>query len=116
MMAVNDSAVQLGSDLVELVAEMRHLIGAVFIAGDDLVDRIDDDRRVILLLRPADQLGRQLIHGDRLSSQVPDVDIFQMVGTDAQRCVHIVEAMKAARPVQFEIAVEYIAPSALKRL
>lgn len=45
---------------IELVAEMCHLIGTVFISGDNLIDRIDNDREVVFLGRPANKLCASL--------------------------------------------------------
>lgn len=83
MMAVDDGAVQLGANLVELVAEMGHLVGAVFVTSDDLINGVDDDSRVILLRGPADELRRQLVHRDGFAPQFPNVDIGDVVGRPA---------------------------------
>ena len=58
MVTVNDSAAKLRADLVELVAEMSHLVGAVFITRDDFVDGVNDDGHVIRFLRPGNDFGR----------------------------------------------------------
>ena len=55
VVAVDHGTAQLRADLVELVAKMRHLIGAVLVAGDDLVNGVDDDSDVLLFLGTADQ-------------------------------------------------------------
>lgn len=116
VMAVNHGAFQLFRYFVKLVAEMSHLVSTVLITGDDLVNRVDDHRRVILLGRPADKLRRQLVHGDSLPSKIPYVDISQILRREGKRFIHIPETMQAGRPVQFQIAVKHIALSALECL
>ena len=54
MMAVYDRAAKLCADLIELVAEVCHLISAVLIAGDDLINWVDDDSDVVFLGSPSD--------------------------------------------------------------
>ena len=44
MMTVDRGASGTGADPVELVTERTHIGSVVLIAGNDLVDRIDDDR------------------------------------------------------------------------
>ena len=61
-MTVNHRTAQLGTNLIELIAEVGHLIGAVLVAGNDLVDRVNDDRCVVLLFCSADQLRSKLVH------------------------------------------------------
>ncbi|MNC07292.1 hypothetical protein D3C75_548350 [compost metagenome] len=99
-MAVNDAGAELRRDLVELVREVGHLVGAILVAGEHLVNRIDNNGNVVLLGRPPDQLRRQLIHWHRLAPQVPDIDITDMPAGEAQGCIHILETVQAARPVK----------------
>ena len=106
MVTVDDGAVQLGADLVELVAEVGHLVGAVFVACDDLINRVDDDGRVVLLGCPADELRRQLVHGDGFAAQLPDVDVGNVVGWPSQGVVYVFKAVQTARPVQFQVDVQ----------
>ena len=68
VMAVDHGHAQLRADLIELITEIGHLVCTVLITCDDLVDRIDDDGNVILLGSPADEHGRQFIHGPGLAS------------------------------------------------
>ena len=61
-MAVDNRTPQLGTDQVKLITEFCHLVSGVFIAGNDLVDRVDDDRQVLLLLCPVNQFWSQTVH------------------------------------------------------
>lgn len=101
MVTVDDGAVQLGADLVELIAEVGHLVGAVFVTSDDLINWVDDDGRVVLLGCPTDELRRQLVHRDGFAAQFPNVDIGNVVGRPSQGVIHVLEAVQTARPVQF---------------
>lgn len=106
-MAVDRRAGEFGADLVELVAEVGHLLRAVFIARNDLVDRVDDDRQIPLVPRPADELRSELVHREALPAQVPDVDIPDVRRRDLHRGVYVPEAVETARPVQLQIHIEY---------
>ena len=79
-MAVDYSAAQVCTNLVKLIAKIGHLVRAVLVAGDDFVDRINDDGNVIFLGSPANQLGRQLVHGHGLAAQVPDIYVGNIFG------------------------------------
>ena len=109
VVAVDHRTAQLGAHLVELVAKMRHLIGAVLVAGDDLVDGVEDDGGVAFLTRPADELGGQLVHGDGSTAQVPDVNVPQVLRGQAEGSIHILEAVQAGGPVQLEVDVQHFA-------
>ena len=87
---------QLRTNLVELVAEIRHLVSTVLITGDDLVYRVDDDNVVIFLFRAPDQFRRQFVHGYGLASQVPDINVSEVLCGDPERFVDILEAVQAA--------------------
>ena len=76
MMTVHERAAHLCTDQVELVPEIRHIRCGIFVAGDDFVDRVDDDQCISLALGAPYNDGRQLVHWYRLTSKVPDVDIF----------------------------------------
>ena len=107
VVAVDHGAAQLSTHLVELVAEVRHLVGAVLVAGDDLIDGVNDNGNVILFLRPADQLWRQLVHWHRAAPEVPDINLVQVLGRAPQGRIHILEAVEAGGPVQFQVDVEH---------
>ena len=49
VVAVDHRTPQLRAYLIELVADVRHLVGAVFIPGNDLIDRVNDDSDVFLI-------------------------------------------------------------------
>ena len=53
VMGVNYSTIQFMAYLIELAAELRHLLCRVFITGQHLIDRVEDDCREALLLCPA---------------------------------------------------------------
>ena len=107
VVAIDDGAAQLGADLIELVAEGGHLVGGILVAGDHLIDRVDDDGEVAFLRRPADQARGQLIHGDAAAAQVPDIQIGKMLRPPAQGVVHIPEAVQAGGPVQLQIHIQH---------
>ena len=75
MVAVDDRASQLAADVVELIAEVRHIAGGIFVTRDDLVNRIDDDRCEVHVLTPPDDDLCQLIHRKRLASEIPHDEI-----------------------------------------
>ena len=75
VMAIDCSGLKLRADLVKLIAEPGHLVSAVLVAGDDLVDRVHDDSLVTFIFCPPDQLRGQLVHRDAASSEVPDIDV-----------------------------------------
>ncbi len=63
VMAVDHGAVQRAAHKVKLVAELGHLVGAVLVAGDYLINGVQHHGHVALFLGPADELGGQLVHG-----------------------------------------------------
>ena len=93
-MAVNRSSPQLRTYLVKLVAEFRHLVCGVFITGDDLVDRVNDNCFVMPVLGPSDQLWSQLIHGQAPSPEVPYINVTNAVWACSQGIVDIPEAVQ----------------------
>ena len=109
VVAVDDGTVQFPADQVKLVAELGHLVSAVFIAGDDFIDRVQHNGQVAFLGSPADQAGSQLIHGDGGTAQVPDVDVGKVPGRQVQGFVYIFEAVQAAGAVQFQIDIKHLA-------
>ena len=114
VMAVDNCSVQLRTNLVELVAEIRHLVRTVLIAGDDLIDRVDDDNVVVLLFRAPDQLRSEFVHRYRFASQVPDINVSEVLCGDSERFVDILEAVQAACAVQLKIDVQDLALSAFE--
>ena len=113
VVAVNDSRAEFRADLVKLVAESGHLVSAVFVAGDDLVDRVDDDSDVILLQRAADQLRRELVHRYGMTAQIPDINVSDAPRLPAHRLVDVAEAVQAARTVKLKIDIQNSALAAL---
>ena len=109
VVAVDHGAVQFRADAVKLIAEGRHLVRAVFVAGDHLIDGIDDYGGIAFFLGPSDQLRRQLVHGAAAPAQVPDVDCVRVPGRNAQGFVHVLEAVQAGGPVQFQVHVQHAA-------
>ena len=111
VMAVDHSAAQLSTDLVELVTESGHLVGAVLITGDDLVNRVDNYRQKTAFQGAADQLWCQLVHGHALASQVPDLDVIRVPRLQPQSGVHVGETMDAAGPIQLKVHIQHLALS-----
>ena len=112
VMAIDHGTAKLRADAVKLIAEMRHLIRAVFIAGNDLVDRVYDNGNVLLLCRPANELRRELVHRDRLAAQVPYIDVVEVFGLPAERRVNVPEAVQAACAVKLEVHIQDLSPRA----
>ena len=108
-MAVDHGAVQCAAHKVKLVAELGHLVGAVLVAGDHLINGVQHHGHVALFLGPADELGGQLVHGHGRTAQVPDVNVFQVLRRQAHGGVHILEAVQAGGPIQLQIDVQYLA-------
>ena len=109
MMAVDRRTLQLRTDFVELVAEPRHLFRAVLVAGNDLVDRVDNNGRIIPFLGPPDEFRRQLVHRYGLASQVPDINVLQGRRPHPDGFVDVTEPMQAAGPVQLQVDVHHTA-------
>ena len=106
MMAVDHCTIQLGGDTVEFVAELSHLIRAVFIACNHFINGIQNDRSVVCFLGPAYQFRSELCHGLALSSQVPDRHIIKVRVLDSQGAVHINKAPETGITVQLKIDIE----------
>ena len=109
VMAVDHGAVQCAAHKVKLVAELGHLVGAVLVAGDYLINGVQHHGHVALFLGPADELGGQLVHGHGRTAQVPDVNVFQVLRRQAHGGVHILEAVQAGGPIQLQIDVQHLA-------
>ena len=105
MMAINNSASALGDNLVKLVAELRHLVGRVLVAGNDFIDGVNDGSDESFILYPSNQFPCQLIHRLRLAAQVPYLYVADIFGRNAQGFIYILEPVEAARPVQFQIHI-----------
>ena len=97
------------ADKVELVAELCHLVGRVLVAGDDLINGVEDHGGVAFFLGPADELWGQLVHGHGRAAQIPDVDVPQVLRGQIEGGVHVLEAVQAGGPVQLQIDVQYLA-------
>ena len=95
---------------VELIAEERHLIGVVLVAGDDLVNGVDHHGNEPLLRRAADELRGELVHRHGAAAQIPYFNVGQPAGRPPLRLVNVTEAVQTACPVELEIDVEH--PSA----
>ena len=67
-MAVDGGTPGLGTDFVELIAEQCHVGSLVLIAGDDLVDGVDDDGVKVLIAHTAHELGHQLVQRHSLAA------------------------------------------------
>ena len=113
-MAVDHAAGQTVGNTVELIAEHGHLISTVLIAGDDLVNGINDNGSISGFLGSPDELWCKLVHRFRLATQVPDVNVLRMRLLDVQCLVHVIEAVQTAVGVQLKVDVENLALCALK--
>ena len=89
MVAVDGSTAGLGADAVELVTESAHVRRIVFIAGDDLVDRVDNYRIEPLVSHPPDHLWHQLIERNRMTSEVPDHDVLGVFHRNLKRLIDL---------------------------
>ena len=49
MMTVDNGATEFGTNLVKLIAEISHLVCAVFITGNDFIYRVDYDCDIAFL-------------------------------------------------------------------
>ena len=107
MVAVDHRCAQLGAYPVKLIAESGHLVGAVFVAGDNFIDRVDDDGDIVLLHAAADQLRCQFIHGHCPTSQIPNIHVGQVSRFPAQRLIYIPEPVQTACPIQFQIDIHH---------
>ena len=114
MVTVDHGAAQLGADPVELIAEFRHFVRAVFVAGDDLVDRVEYHGREAPFPAAADQPGRELIQRHDAAAQIPDRDIVDVFAFPAQRGVYVLKAVLAAGRIKLQIDVEHTALRAMK--
>ena len=114
VVAVDGRAAELGAHLVKLVAEVRHLIGGVLVAGDDLVNGVDDDRDVVLLDRSANEFRREPVHRHGLAAQVPDVDVAEVLRLPAETAVHILKTVQAGSAVKLEVDVQHSALCTVK--
>ena len=105
VVAVDHRTAQLGAHLVELVAEMCHLVGTVLVAGDDLVNGVDDDGNVLLFLGSPDKLRGKPVHGFCHAAEIPDVNATEIRRRQFHCLIHVPEPVQAARPIQFQIDV-----------
>ena len=113
VVAVDHGAAKLRADLVKLVAEGRHLVGAVFVAGNDLINGVDDHGDVVLLQRPPDELRGQRVHGQRLAPEIPDIDIADIGRPQPHSLIHILKPVQAASSVQLQVDIEHLSLGAL---
>ena len=105
-MAVNRRRAHLGANLIELVTESAHVAGVVFIAGDDLVNRVDDHGGELLVLHAPDQYGNQSVQRQGMPAQVPDDDVVRVRRRKAQLAVDRDEAVDARRRVDLQIHIQ----------
>ena len=108
-MAVDGGTPGLGTDFVELIAEQRHVGGLVFIAGDDLVDGVDDDGVKVLIAHTAHELGHQLVQRHSLAAQVPQHDVCGVGLLNVQGFVDFGKAVDAAGAVDLQIHIQHAA-------
>ena len=114
MMCVNHGAAGFVADLVELITELRHIRRAVFIAGFDFVQRVNDDGGQIQIPHPAHQLWHQLIQRHSVTTQVPNNDVLPVQRFQLQRLIDFPEAVHAGDGVDFQIDIQRTALFALE--
>ena len=105
MVAVDNRAAEFRTNFVKLIAEPCHLVGAVFVARDDLVNRVDDNGNVILLCRPANELRREFIHWNGLAAQVPHINVAGVLRLPAEACINVLQTVQARGAVEFQIDI-----------
>ena len=77
-MAVDCGTAYALAQFVKLVAEVPHIRGVVFVSGNDLVDRINDDSFVSLVLYCVNQLGNKIVKRLGLSPERKHLNITGM--------------------------------------
>ena len=77
-MTVADRTSGLTAYEVKAVTELRHIAGAVFVSCKYLVQRINYYKFESVIAGPINDDRRQLIHGHRIASKVPDIYISQI--------------------------------------
>ena len=105
-MTINDRAIKLRCDTVELIAKMSHLFSTVLISCNDLVNRVDDNRRVLLFNGSTNEFWSEFIHGQRFSSKIPYIDIRKAAGFPTKLRVHIFKSMQARGGVKLQIHIQ----------
>ncbi len=93
VMAVNRRAASFVAYAVKLVAEGRHIRSAVFITGDNLVDRVDDNGVQAHIFHTANQLGHQLVQRHRMPAQVPENDVLHVLLVITEHIANLYEAL-----------------------
>ena len=109
MMTVDGRTPGLCTDLVELIAEERHIAGAVLIAGDDLINRVDDDGIEMLIAHTAHELRHQLVQRHSLAAQIPQDEVFGTGLANMECVIDIGESVNAAGAVNFQIHIQHTA-------
>ena len=107
-MAVDNSTAKLRTHQIELIAESRHLIGTVFIAGNNLVNGVDDNGNIVFLGCSANQFWCKFVHRYRLATQIPDIQISDILRAPAHGHVNVIEAVKAASTVKLKVNIKYL--------
>ena len=79
VMAVYNRTAKFRAHLIKLIAEMRHLICAVLVTGNNLINRVYDNGDIVLLARTADKFRCELVHRHTVSTQIPDVYIPEVI-------------------------------------
>ena len=106
MVYIYDRCARLRGDPVELIAELRHLLRRVLVAGQYLIDRVDDNRLVAVLFRPPDKLRNKLVDAFRPPSQVPYIKLLECLAWHACGLADVLKSMQAAIPIQLKIDVQ----------
>ena len=108
-MAVDHGAVQRAADHIKLVAEFCHLLGVIFITGQNFINRVNDHGDIAFLFGSADKTRSQLVQRHGFAAQVPDIDTSYLFGRKVQCGIDILEAAKAGRTVQLKVYIENFA-------
>ena len=107
MVAVDGSTSGLGADAVKLVAESAHVRRIIFIAGDDLVNRVDNDRIQPLVSHPPDHLWHQLIQRNRVASQIPDHDVLGVFHRNLKSLIDLEKTVDGRGRIDLQIDIEH---------
>ena len=113
MVTVDNGAAELVAHLVKLIAEARHLFGAVLVAGEHLVNRVDNNGDKALFGGAAYQHRCELVHWHRHTAQVPDINAADVVGRLTERLVYVDKTVITARLVQLQIDIHDFALGAV---
>ena len=106
MMAVDNAAASLRTDLVKLVAESTHVRSTILITCDHLIDWINNDCRQLNVAYTAYQLGNQLIQRNRMTAQVPDNDAVHSFRLDFHSFINLQKAIYTGCRINLQVHIQ----------